>query len=281
MDPEQPLDIFVESIADFLQALVIQFSPHRKKNPEVNEKLKELAPVVDKIKEKQDELQTMVLSVSSKQLRRTIANELCQNFHSHMQQFYARIYKNDKRIVDEIKHELFIKLEFARLFHAADERAHLAIFEHLKTICNYASAHCMTAQMPQTMMGKISGVSKHVAQSMQQTGKMDFGMLMRETQSIISSSNPQELMQVGEMVKNGGLGNLNNMMQQFGGVMGGANMQQALGMAAQNVQQQLAGAQPHAQQQQQQQPPALPPSAATQSQFAEMQRQYQARQQGE
>jgi hypothetical protein len=279
MDPEQPLDIFVESISDFLKALIFQFSPHPKKSADENKKLEELAPIVQRIRDKQNELQTMVLDVKSANLRRMVANELCQSYHSNMQHFYGRIYNNDKRIVDEINHDLFKQLEFSRLFHAADERAHLAIFEHLKTICNYASAHCMTSQLPSTMMGKISAVSKQVAESMQSTGKMDFELLMRQTQSVVASSDPNDLMQVSQMLGNGSLGNLDGMMSQFSGAMGNVdmrqNMQRAAQMAGSMANGGRAAAAPAAANQR-----ALPPSDTTQSQFEQMQRHYQSREQG-
>jgi hypothetical protein len=212
MDPQscaRALPLFVESFTEFMDGLMEDF------------------PDCEDLKSARHKLQIALLDVDTPSIRHSLSESMLAAFHRHVSPFYARIYQDDHKIVDEMQHKLFTELKLREKFHSTDDAEFKAIvFAHLKTLCNFANMYTMHTQVPTGMMAQITDIGREMATNMQQTGQMDMSMLLQRTTAIVQNARPEDQMQMGRAMDEGGmaqnlLGMLGHLRAQNPGAMPG------------------------------------------------------------
>ena len=123
-----PLERFVLSVSDFVQALRTKF----RKDEDISEKLERL----------QRQMRHMVFDVPAAH-KTTMRKRCVGEFHKTMAPLYGRIELNDHSIVDEIDNPMFREMEFDRLFGRCSATTRAVVFSHLNAMRAHALL-CMT-----------------------------------------------------------------------------------------------------------------------------------------
>jgi hypothetical protein len=197
-----PQDKFVEAISNFLKALLHKF----RKDPEV----------VATLKTQHSRLNMMVIDASEK-VRRAAGRKLVMAFHQAMSPFYQRIMSMDKRVPFDIKHDIFVELDFPKLFSRCSEKVQGIMFKHLQAICRFSSLCASTDDVPGNVMSQVYGISAKMAEAQKKGESVNFGDVWKQAEKIVKEADKSDQKAIAKSMQEGGMQNLISM------VMGGNN----------------------------------------------------------
>ena len=203
-----PQDKFVEAVDNFLKALLHKF----RKDPDATARLTK----------QHDRLNMMIIDASEK-VRRSAGKKLVDAFHDAVSPFYQRIMSMDKRVVFDIKQDIFVELDFPKLFSKCSEKVQTIMFKHLQTICRFSSLCASTGDIPGGVMSQVYGISAKMAQAQKRGQSVNFGDVWKQAESIVKGAGKSDQKAIAKSMKEGGMQNLMNMVMGGGDGGGGGS----------------------------------------------------------